>query len=131
MRVRTLSSACSLLVLTAVAGAVAFALANSGLALADVHAPALRALRWAVGAWGAAMVIALALCRMAAVADRAMVDAERTAALSADPELAMRFSEMERPFEEGDQRHLHAARERARPSLEAGSRAAHRPAARP
>jgi hypothetical protein len=120
-----------LLVLTAVAGTVAFALANSGLALADVHAPAARALRWVVGAWGAAMVIALALCRMAAGADRAMVDAERTAALSSDPELAMRFSEMDRLFEDSNLRQLLGALERDRPSLTAGPRAAHRPAPRP
>jgi hypothetical protein len=117
-----------LLLLTAVAGAVAFALADSAVAVAHVHAPVLRALRWVVAAWAAAMIIGLALCRMAAAADRAMLDAQRTAALSADPELAMRFSEMERAIEHSNQRQVFSARER-RPSIAAAPRATHRPPA--
>jgi hypothetical protein len=123
VRWRTLTSAlfCSLTIL-AIPATPALARATSGPTLSQKHALADVAVLVIGAVWAAAMVIALALFRAAAVGDR-MVDGERTAALRAEPELPIPFANLE--WAEG-QRKRHGitdAREPATPSASTTPRA--------
>jgi zinc-ribbon domain len=95
-RSRALVTAGSLIVLMAVAAALVLTLGNSGPTLSQKPAAAVVALLGIVAVWAAAMVIALALCGMAAAGDRAIVDGA-TEAFRAGPELPMPFANLEWP----------------------------------
>jgi hypothetical protein len=66
--------------------------------------------------WAATMVLALALCRTAAAGDRGMLDAQRAAALGADPEPRMPFANLEWAKGQRKRYRTTAAREPAAPS---------------
>jgi hypothetical protein len=106
-----------LIMLIAVAAALALvALGNSGPTLSQKPAAAVVALLGIVAVWAAAMVVALALCGMAAAGDRAIVDGERTEALRAGPELPMPFANLEWTKGQRKRHGTTGAREPATPS---------------
>jgi hypothetical protein len=122
-RGRALVTGGILIVLIAVAAALALALGNSGPTLSQKPAAAVVALLGIVAVWAAAMVVALALCGMAAAGDRAIVDGERTEALRAGPELPMPFANLEWTKGQRKRHGTTGAREPATPSASTTPRA--------
>ena len=95
-RIRALVTGGSLIVLMAVSAALVVTLSNSAPTLSQKPAATAVAVLGIVAVWAAAMVVALALCGMAAAGDRAIVDGA-TEALGARPELPMPFANLEWP----------------------------------
>ncbi len=112
-----------LIVLIAVAAALVLTLGNSVPTLSPKPAAAVVALLGIVAVWAAAMVVALALCGMAAAGDRAIVDGERTEALKAGPELPMPFANLEWTKGQRKRHGTTGAREPATPSASTTPRA--------
>jgi hypothetical protein len=124
-RSRALVTAVMLIVLIAVAGALVLTLGNSGPTFSQKPAAAVVALLAIVAVWAAAMVVALALCGMAAAGDRAIVDG-LTEALKAGPGLPMPFANLEWTNGQRKRRGTTGAREPATPSASTTPRASAR-----
>jgi hypothetical protein len=119
-RSRALVTAGGLILLMAFAGALVLTLGNSGSSLSQKPGAPVLALLGIVAVWAAAMVIALALCGMAAAGDRTIVDGA-TEALRARPELPMPFANLEWPTGQRRRYGTSGAREPAAPASASGT----------